>query len=72
MSGTVARPPVLMKISGASSSVPFTLTARGPSKRPWPSMRVTPGVSLQPVRDALVGLPDDFVLARLDARHVDR
>src|SRR5207249_10615085 len=25
----------------------------------------------QPVRDALIGLPDDLVLARLDARHVD-
>ncbi len=36
MSGTRARPPVLMKMRSAPSSSPLTLTVRGPVKRAWP------------------------------------
>ena len=46
IAGTLARPPTLMKICGASSSLAPTRTACWPSKRACPSMTVTPGVSL--------------------------
>ena len=41
--GTVGLPPVLMKISGASSSRSSTRIVRGLSKRPWPWISVTFG-----------------------------
>ena len=69
--GTVGRPPVLMKISGASSSRSLTRIVRGLSKRPWPSISVTLGALPEPVRHAAIRLRDDLVLARLDAGHVD-
>jgi hypothetical protein len=40
----MARPPTLMKTCPAVSSRSPTRTVRGPLKRPWPRMTVTPGV----------------------------